>query len=66
MSKAFNQAFNLSVVEEKHREAIDLCRKALEVEPDNYRVLVFVGILLGDHPSELLLLDGELFPSLIV
>jgi tetratricopeptide (TPR) repeat protein len=45
----FNQAYNLSVVEEKHREAIDLCRKALELEPDNYRVLVYLGMLLGDH-----------------
>lgn len=54
MSKAeelFNEAYKLSVVEEKHREAIDLCRKALEVEPDNYRVLVYLGILLGDHGS---------------
>jgi tetratricopeptide (TPR) repeat protein len=48
----FNQAYNLSVVEERHREAIDLCRKALEIEPDNYRVLVFLGMLLGDHGSD--------------
>ncbi len=52
MSKAeefFSQAYNLSIVERKHREAIDLCRKALEVEPDNFRMLVFLGMLLGDH-----------------
>ncbi|HEV7744768.1 MAG TPA: tetratricopeptide repeat protein [Pyrinomonadaceae bacterium] len=48
----FSQAYKLHVVEEKHREAIDLCRKALEIEPDNYRVLVFLGMLLGDHGSE--------------
>jgi tetratricopeptide (TPR) repeat protein len=48
----FTQAYNLSVVEEKHREAIDLCRKALEIDPDDYRVLVFLGMLLGDHGSE--------------
>jgi tetratricopeptide (TPR) repeat protein len=47
----FNQAYHLSIVERNHREAIDLCRKALEVEPDNYRVLVFLGMLLGDHGS---------------
>lgn len=52
MSKAdklFNQAYNWSVVEEKHREAIDLCRKALEVEPDHYRVRVYLGMLLAEH-----------------
>jgi hypothetical protein len=52
MSKAeefFGQAYNLSIVKRKHRKAIDLCRKALEVEPENFRVLVFLGILLGDH-----------------
>jgi tetratricopeptide (TPR) repeat protein len=48
----FSQAYQLLVVEEKHREAIDLCRKALEIEPDNYRVLVFLGMLLGDHGTE--------------
>lgn len=48
----FSQAYQLHVVEEKHREAIDLCRKALEIEPDNYRALVFLGMLLGDHGSE--------------
>jgi tetratricopeptide (TPR) repeat protein len=48
----FNQAYNLSVVEEKHRDAIHLCRKALEIEPHNYRILVFLGMLLGDHGSE--------------
>ena len=48
----FNQAYNLSVVEERHGEAIDLCRKALEIEPDNYKVLVFLGMLLGDHGTE--------------
>jgi tetratricopeptide (TPR) repeat protein len=45
----FNQAYKLSVVEEKHREAIELCREALKLEPDNYRVLVYLGMLLGDH-----------------
>lgn len=45
----FNQAYTLSVVEEKYRAAIDLCRKALELESDNYRIQVYLGMLLADH-----------------
>ncbi|HEV7744772.1 MAG TPA: hypothetical protein VGO56_07230 [Pyrinomonadaceae bacterium] len=54
VEELFDQAYKLSILEEKHREAIDLCRRALEIEPDNYRVLVFLGMLLGDHGN-----DGE-------
>ncbi len=62
MSKAeelFNRAYNLSVVEEKHHEAIDLCRKALEVEPENYRVLVYLGMLLCDHGTNEEMSEGR-------
>jgi tetratricopeptide (TPR) repeat protein len=47
----FNEAYKLEVLEEKPREAIELCRRALEIEPDNYRVRVFLGMLLSDHGS---------------
>jgi len=47
-----DEAYRLSVVEEKHREAIELCRKALKIEPNNYRIQVFLGMLLGDHGTE--------------
>ena len=52
----FNDAYKLHVVEEKHQEAIELCRRALKIEPDNYRVQVFLGMLLGDYgkPEEAL------------
>jgi tetratricopeptide (TPR) repeat protein len=52
----FNDAYKLHVLEEKHQEAIELCRRALEIEPDNYRVRIFLGMLLGDHgnPEEIL------------
>jgi len=47
----FNEAYKLEVLEEKPREAIELCRRTLELDPDNYRVRVFLGMLLGDHGS---------------
>jgi tetratricopeptide (TPR) repeat protein len=43
----FNEAYKLEVLEEKPREAIELCRRALELDPDNYRVRVFLGMLLA-------------------
>ena len=48
----FNEAYCLDVVEEHHAEAIELCRQALKVDPDNYRVKVFLGGLLGDHGND--------------
>ncbi len=45
----FAQAYGLSVVDEKHREAIDVCRQALTVDPNNWRSRVFLGMLLSDH-----------------
>lgn len=49
VQELFDNAYSLSIVEEKHDEAIALCRKALKIEPRNYRVKVFLGMLLGDH-----------------
>jgi len=37
----FAEAYRLSVVEEKHREALEICRQALTVDPSNYRIRVF-------------------------
>jgi tetratricopeptide (TPR) repeat protein len=48
----YSQAYGLAVVDEQPREAIELCRKALELEPDHYRVRVFLGMLLDDHGNE--------------
>ena len=50
--KLLAEAYKLHVVDEKHKEAIQLCRQALEIEPGDYRVRVFLGILLGDHGDE--------------
>ena len=47
----FDQAYKLHVVDENHREAIVLCRRALAIEPNNYRIRVFLGMLLGDYGS---------------
>ena len=48
----FNQAYGLEVVDERTREAIQLCRQALEIEPDHYRARVFLGMLLDEHGNE--------------
>jgi hypothetical protein len=48
----FSQAYGLSVVDEQPREAIEVCRKVLEIEPDHYWARVFLGILLDDHGNE--------------
>jgi tetratricopeptide (TPR) repeat protein len=45
----FAEAYGLSVVDKKHREAIDICRQALTIDPNNWRVRVFLGMLLSDH-----------------
>jgi tetratricopeptide (TPR) repeat protein len=45
----FAEAYRLSVVKEKHRQAIDICRQALTIDPNNWRVLIFLGMLLSDH-----------------
>ena len=49
VGELLDEAYRLSVVEEKHREAIDVCRRALAIEPENYRLLVYLGMLLSDH-----------------
>jgi hypothetical protein len=48
----FNQAYGLAVADDQPREAIELCRKVLEMEPDHYRSRVFLGMLLDDHGNE--------------
>jgi tetratricopeptide (TPR) repeat protein len=48
----FKQAYGLHVVDERTGEAIELCRQALEIEPDHYRARVFLGMLLDDHGNE--------------
>ena len=48
----FNRAYGLHVVDEKTREAIELCRQALEIAPDHYRARVFLGMLLDDYGNE--------------
>jgi tetratricopeptide (TPR) repeat protein len=48
----FSQAYALDVVDERPREAIDLCRKVLEIAPDHYRARVFLGMLLDDQGNE--------------
>lgn len=44
----FNEAYRLHTVEEDDPAAINLCRKALEMDPNHYRARVFLGILLSD------------------
>jgi tetratricopeptide (TPR) repeat protein len=48
----FNRAYGLAVVDDQPREAIEVCRKALEIEPDHCRARVFLGMLLDDHGNE--------------
>ena len=48
----FKAAYGLAVVDDQPREAIELCRQALEIEPDHYRARVYLGMLLDDHGSE--------------
>ena len=45
----FSQAYELDVVEEKPYEAIELCKGALGLDPENYRIRVYLGMLLADH-----------------
>lgn len=45
----FSRAYELNVVEEKPYEAIELCKRALEVDPNNYRIRVYLGMLLADN-----------------
>lgn len=52
IDELFNHAYQLHVLEEKHDMAIKLCRKILEIDPDNYRTLVFLGMLLGDNGDD--------------
>jgi len=51
IDELFNQAYQMHVLEEKNDEAIKLCRQALVLDPFNYRVRVFLGILLGDSSN---------------
>ena len=39
----------MHVVEERSREAIDLCRQALSLDPNHYRARIFLGMLLDDE-----------------
>jgi tetratricopeptide (TPR) repeat protein len=44
----FSQAYELAVVEEQPHKAIELCKRALVLDPDNYRIRVYLGTLLAD------------------
>jgi tetratricopeptide (TPR) repeat protein len=48
----FQEAYRLSVLEEKHKEAIALCKKALALDPNNNKALVYLGMLLSDYGSD--------------
>jgi tetratricopeptide (TPR) repeat protein len=48
----YYRAYSLDVVDEQPREAIEVCRKVLEIEPDHYLARVFLGMLLDDHGDE--------------
>jgi tetratricopeptide (TPR) repeat protein len=48
----YYRAYSLDVVDEQPREAIEVCRKVLEIEPDHYLARVFLGMLLDDHGNE--------------
>ncbi|SRR6266480_722911 len=48
----YHQAYGLHVVDEQSREAIEVCRKVLEIDPDHYSARVFLGMLLDDHGNE--------------
>ena len=45
----FAEAYRLSVVDEKHQEAIKICRRVLTADSNNYRNRVFLGMLLSDY-----------------
>lgn len=48
----FDKAYSAHVVDERTTDAIDLCRRALELEPDHYRTRVFLGMLLDDYAND--------------
>jgi len=45
----FAEAYRLNVVEEEHRKAIEICKKALALDANNYRIRVYLGMLLADY-----------------
>ncbi|HYV24165.1 MAG TPA: hypothetical protein VE969_02925 [Pyrinomonadaceae bacterium] len=45
----FTDAYRLSIVHEQHRQAIDVCKQALSLDPENIRIQVFLGMLLSDY-----------------
>jgi tetratricopeptide (TPR) repeat protein len=56
----YYQAYSLDVVDEQPREAIEVCRKVLEIEPDHYLARVFLGMLLDDLGDEAEKLESRL------
>lgn len=48
----FDQAYRLNVVEEDHAAAIITCRKAVEIQPTNFRARIYLGMLLSDYGGE--------------
>jgi len=48
----FLEAYRLNVVEEKHKEAIALCKNALELEHTNNKARVYLGMLLADYGND--------------
>jgi tetratricopeptide (TPR) repeat protein len=62
----FSQAYELNVVEEKPDEAIELCKRGLELDPDNYRIRVYLGMLLSDNgtPEEKKLARDEFIEAI--
>jgi tetratricopeptide (TPR) repeat protein len=48
----FLEAYRLSVVEQQHKEAIVLCKKALELDPTNNKARVYLGMLLADYGND--------------
>lgn len=66
VDELFNQAYQMHVIEEKSDAAIILCRQALDLDPLNYRVRVFLGTLLGDSGNSQETLEArELFVQAI-
>jgi tetratricopeptide (TPR) repeat protein len=45
----FSKAYELDIVDDKPDESIELCERALALDPDSYRVRVYLGMLLADH-----------------
>jgi tetratricopeptide (TPR) repeat protein len=52
VDELYAEAFHLHVGEGESSEAVEVCRRALETDPNHYPTRMLLGIILGDSESE--------------